>query len=147
MAVSLLDILPGEHLERELHRCSLSSLRNELAANRRYDPEDKNYEQGQTMSCIEKEVVEWLLDIWLAMAEENADMFLILKCLNICSSAIKDLGEEFDSFKQLVITNSEKNTVYDEKHSVEYHMAWMWREFLVFSAVLGADTPTNKVID
>ncbi|KAK0432524.1 hypothetical protein EV421DRAFT_1848770 [Armillaria borealis] len=152
MAVSLLDILPAEEraardLECELHHFSLSSSGIELATSRKYDPEDRNYERVQTMGCIVKEVVEWLPDIWLAMAEENADRFLILKCLNICSSAVDDLGEEFESIKRLVITNSEKNTVYDERHSVEYHMAWMWREFLVFSAIRGSDTPANEVID
>ncbi len=38
-----------------------------------------------------KEVVEWLPDIWLAMAEENEDMDLIRGCLNLCSSAANDL--------------------------------------------------------
>ncbi len=162
IAVFLLDILPGEEravrdLECKLHHFPLSSSGIELATSMKYDPEDRNHERVQTIGCI-VEVVEWLPDLWLAMAEENADTLLILKCLYVCSSAVDDLyvnkfvlhallDTKIYPIKRLVITNSEKSAMCDERHPVEYHMAWMWREFLVFSAVRGSDTPASEVID
>ncbi|KAK0465894.1 uncharacterized protein EV420DRAFT_1508518 [Desarmillaria tabescens] len=151
IAVSLLDILPGEKravkdLKYELHDISLTSLSSELATSEKYDPEDRHDEQGPLMDRIMKEVVEWLPDIWLTMAEENADMDLIRRCLILCSSAADDLGGEYDCTDTLVITNSEKKTVYNQSHYVVDYMAWMWREFLVFSAVRGAPVSVCGVI-
>lgn len=96
IALSLLGILPGgeipiRDLKYELHRVSLKSLAKELKTNQKYDSEDEADEQGPLMERIMKEVVEWLPDIWLSMAEENEDMDLIRGCLNLCSSAANDL--------------------------------------------------------
>ncbi len=95
IAVSLLDILPGERavrdLKYDLHYVSLTSLSRELATVEEYDPDNEHDEQVPLMERIMEEVVEWLPDIWLAMAEENADMDLIRSCLKICSSAANDL--------------------------------------------------------
>ncbi|KAK0432521.1 hypothetical protein EV421DRAFT_2023963 [Armillaria borealis] len=152
IAVSLLDILPRERavrdLKYDLHYISLTSLSRELATVEEHDPDDRRFEHGPLMDKIMKEVVEWLPDIWLAMAEENADMDLIRKCLILSSSAADNLGEEFDCIDRLVIINSEKKTVYNERHFVvNYYMAWMWREFLVFSAIRGSPVLAGEIIN
>ncbi|KAK0234189.1 hypothetical protein IW262DRAFT_1488381 [Armillaria fumosa] len=152
IAVSLLDILPGERavrdLKYDLHYISLTSLSRELAKVEEYDPDDQHDEQVPLMERIMEEVVGWLPDIWLAMAEENADVDLIRRCLEICSSAANDsLGDEFDCSRRLVITNSEKIMVYnDEACCVLEYIAWMWREFLVFSAIRGSLVSAGEVI-
>ncbi|PBK59303.1 hypothetical protein ARMSODRAFT_899472, partial [Armillaria solidipes] len=155
IAVSLLDILLGERavrdLKYDLHYVSLTSLSRELATIEEYDPDDQHDEQVPLMERIMEEVVEWLPDIWLAMAEENADMVLIRKCLNLASSAADDLlscirGEEFDCTDRLVIINSAKKTVYNQSHYVVDYVAWMWREFLVFSAIRGSPVLASEII-
>ncbi|KAK0465912.1 uncharacterized protein EV420DRAFT_1508757 [Desarmillaria tabescens] len=116
IAVSLLDILPGDKravrdLKYELHGISLTSLSNELATSEKYDPEDRHDKQGPLMDRIMKE---------LAMAEENADMDLIRRCLNLY--------------------------VYNQSHYVVDYMAWMWREFFVFSAIRGCPVSPSQAI-
>ncbi|KAK0185201.1 hypothetical protein F5146DRAFT_1071846 [Armillaria mellea] len=143
IAVSLLDILPAgrgvRDLQYDLHDISLTSLSRELAKVERYDPDNEHDEQGPLVERIMEEVVEWLPDIWLAMTEENSDIDLIRRCMIICSSAADNLSGEFDCSKRLVITNSENTTVYNhEACYVLDYMAWMWREFLVFSDIRGS---------
>ncbi|KAK0478587.1 hypothetical protein EDD18DRAFT_872818 [Armillaria luteobubalina] len=149
IAVSLLDILPGERavrdLKYDLHYISLTSLSRELTNVEEYDPDDEHDEQAPLMKSIMEEVVEWLPDIWLAMAEENADLVLIRTCLNLASSAANDLGEEFDCTDRLIIINSEKKTVYNQSYYVVDYVAWMWREFLVFSALRGYTVSAGEV--
>ncbi|KAK0465893.1 uncharacterized protein EV420DRAFT_799781 [Desarmillaria tabescens] len=153
IAVALLDILPGDErtvrdLEYESHYLSLTSLASELAASETNDPEDRCYEQIPLMEGIMEEVVEWLPDIWLEMAEENADMDLIRRCLNLCSAAADDLrGEFLDCTNRLVIANSEKKTIYDQSYYVVDYMAWMWRESLIFSAIQGLPVPPEVMKD
>ncbi|KAK0432523.1 hypothetical protein EV421DRAFT_2023964 [Armillaria borealis] len=140
--VPVAHILPGgeipiRDLKYELHSVSLKSLAKELETDQKYDSEDEGDEQGPLMERIMKEVVEWLPDIWLAMAEENEDMDLIRGCLNLCSSAANDL---------LVITNSGKKIVYNQSYYVVDYMAWMWREFLVFSVIRGCPVSACEII-
>ncbi|KAK0222602.1 hypothetical protein EDD85DRAFT_1028345 [Armillaria nabsnona] len=150
IAVSLLDILPGERavrdLKYDLHYVSLTSLSRELATVEEYDPDNEHDEQVPLMERIMEEVVEWLPDIWLAMAEENANIDLIRSCLKVCSSAANHLGEEFDSTDRLVIINSEKKIVYNQSYYVVDYVAWMWKEFLVFSAMRGSPVMASEII-
>ncbi|KAK0461791.1 uncharacterized protein EV420DRAFT_129183 [Desarmillaria tabescens] len=155
LAASILSVLPEDestvqNLSYELHCVSLSSLVNELATDVKYNPEDQGDQQAQMLQCIMEEIIKWLPDIWLAMADTNADMELVRSCLMLCSSVADQvancLGDYFEWTRRLVITDSNQQTVYDGDHLVGDYMAWMWREYLVFSAIRGSRIPPNEAI-
>ncbi|PBL02896.1 hypothetical protein ARMGADRAFT_1159373 [Armillaria gallica] len=157
LAASILSVLPEaedesaiKDLAYELHCVSLSSLVNELATDVKYNPEDQGDQQAHMLQCIMEEIIKWLPDIWLAMADASADMELVRCCLMLCSSVADQvddcLGNYFDWTSRLVIIDSTKQTVYDGHHLVGDYMAWMWREYLVFSATRGSRIPANEAI-
>lgn len=155
LAASIVSVLPEDEsvvkdLAYELHCVSLSSLVNELTTEVKHNPQDQGDQQGHMLQCILEEIINWFPDIWLTMADANTDMELVRGCLMLCSSVADQgadcLGYYFDWTKRLVITDSKKQAVYDGNHSIGDYMAWMWREFLVFSAIRGSRIPANEAI-
>ncbi|KAF9561174.1 hypothetical protein CPC08DRAFT_817866 [Agrocybe pediades] len=154
---SLLKALPKvqkaadpQSLGYDMHKKLLETSVRALRKHAQKDPIDGWEEQSEMMEDISSAVVKWLLEIWKKLnEEEDVDLGLIEKCLDVCSDAISGMehlpGETSfcDIDPSVTITDSNRKTVC--KENLSYSMVWIWRELLVTAA--SQKHPTKSILE
>ncbi|KAJ3894174.1 hypothetical protein GG344DRAFT_74303 [Lentinula edodes] len=125
-------------IEYETRRKSLESQIKNLEKDAKRNWKHGYEEQGEMMSEIATEVLEWLPDLWRIGVEEGIEIPAIQRCLSLCTTIIRRIencgsrAEFSDMDFELTIEDSDGQTVYKHRYQpVSDTVAWMWRELWI----------------